>query len=60
MRKKLARLEKFIALYLVGGLFLTLMLGVIFAIHVHFALSIVFGVAYFVGLRFVIVKIKQL
>ena len=59
MRKQIAKFEGFIALYLIVALLLTAILAIVFAVHVHFGLSIAIGVLYFVGLRFVIVKIKE-
>ena len=58
-RRQLSIYDFLMILYLLGALLLTVTLGVVFAVHVHFALSIVIGVAYFVGLRFVIVKLKK-
>ena len=59
LRKQIDKNERILQGYLVGGLLLTLLLAVIFAVHVHFAVSIVLGLLYFVGLKILVDKLKQ-
>lgn len=57
-RKALSKLDMYNLGYLIGGLLIAVTLAIVFAVHVHWALSIVIMIGYFVGLFFVIRKIK--